>query len=179
MGVKLSIITLVALISIFLISSCSTQQSQDSAGTPTSLIIELNDDNMTGSDNIILGNDVESNDQPIENQSEESQSDDIIVLDSVTHKINILKHGFDPSELEISKGDTVVWVSYDLKQPFHVVLGFDINDEGKRTVFNSRSLLYSDNFSHTYDHEGDFIVLDQFFEDPDEREEFAGAIIVR
>ncbi|MFH1054046.1 MAG: hypothetical protein V1740_06530 [Candidatus Woesearchaeota archaeon] len=177
MGVKFGIITFVALFSIFLISSCSIEQSfeqsQDSAETPTSLIIELMENESTRADNI-LGNDAESNNQPKENQS-----DDIIVLDSVTHKIKILKYGFDPSELEIGKGDTVVWVSDDLKQPFHVVLGFDINDEGKRTVFKSRSLLYSDNFSHTYDHEGDFIVLDQFLEDPDEREEFAGMITVK
>ena len=79
-----------------------------------------------------------------------------VFLSGTKHFVNINDLAFDIKNLNIKKGDTVVFTNYD--QIRHTV----INDDGK---INNSDILYEyDKYTHTFHREGTFTFYSSLYE---------------
>jgi len=142
---------------IFLLVSCTYDQQ------------EILPTNVTSTTLILIVNETQNESQSLTANESERET---------THFVDILYEGFDPASITINKGDTVVWLNTDRERSIHSIVVFDREEDGKRNSFRSSRLFYLESFNHTYTGVGKYIIVDEIFENENDKEMFQGTVVV-
>ena len=158
MGVKYLFLLLVFVI---LASGCSSQNSGSVSIESPSAPTESPQDTGRGSAG------VENKEEPVNTSIAAEQTEKNEQQEAEAKIIMIERGRFEPSSINISKGEAVLWKNNDLKSSIHIVMIY--REEGG--VIGPHMEL-GDEYKYTFNERGEFIYIDLIFK------EMRGKVIV-